>query len=85
MRLFDLRQKEIINICTCRSLGCPVDLDFDPRNGRILAIIVPGPAKICGFFGRDSEYIIPWDCIRQIGEDIILVEINEDRCISKDF
>ena len=85
MRLFDLRQKEIINICTCLSLGCPVDLDFDPRNGRILAIIVPGPAKICGFFGRDSEYIIPWDCIRQIGEDIILVEINEDRCISKDF
>lgn len=85
MRLFELRQKEIINICTCRSLGCPVDLDFDPRNGRIMAMIVPGPARICGFFGRDNEYIIPWDCIRQIGEDIILVEINEDRCISKDL
>lgn len=84
MRLCELRQKEIINICTCRSLGCPADLDFDPRNGRILALIVPGPARICGFFGRDSEYLVPWDCIRQIGEDIILVEINEDRCLSMD-
>ena len=85
MRLFEVRQKEIINICTCKSLGCPVDLDFDPRGGRILAMIVPGPARLCGLFGRDSEYIIPWDCIRQIGEDIILVEINEDRCICKDL
>ena len=25
-------------------------------------------------FGRDSDYIIPWCCIRRIGEDIILVE-----------
>lgn len=85
MRLFELRQKEIINICTCKSLGCPVDIDFDICTGRILALIVPGPARICGFFGRDSEYIIPWECIRQIGEDIILVEIKEDRCLNKDF
>ena len=29
MRLCELRQKEIINTCTCKSLGCPVDLEFD--------------------------------------------------------
>ena len=31
----------------------------------------------------DSEFCIPWKCIRQIGEDIILVEIDEDHCLKK--
>ena len=36
---------------------------------------------ICGFLGYDAEYIIPFECIRRIGEDIILVEIKEDKCL----
>ena len=34
-----------------------------------------------GFLGYDAEYIIPFECIRRIGEDIILVEIKEDKCL----
>ena len=83
MRVCDLKQKEIINTCTCKSLGCPIDVEFDCHTGRIEALIVPGPGKICSLLGRDSEYIIPWDCILQIGEDIILVEIKEDKCLQK--
>ena len=45
------------------------------------ALIVPGPGRICGFLGYDAEYIIPFECIRRIGEDIILVEIKEDKCL----
>ncbi|MDY2596498.1 MAG: YlmC/YmxH family sporulation protein, partial [Oliverpabstia sp.] len=37
--------------------------------------------RICGIFGRDSEFCIPWECICQIGEDIILVEIEEKKCL----
>lgn len=81
MRVCELKQKEIINTVTCKSLGCPIDLDFDCRQGRILALIAPGPGRVFGLLGRDSEYIIPWECICQIGEDIILVEIQEDRCL----
>lgn len=83
MRLCELKQKEIINTCTCKSLGCPIDMDFNCRSGQIQALIVPGPGRICGLLGRDSEYVIPWDCICQIGEDIILVEINEEKCLRK--
>ena len=84
MRVCELKQKEVINTCTCKSLGCPVDVDFNPKNGHIHAIIVPGPGKLCSFLGRDREFIIPWDCIRQIGDDIILVEIEEEKCFHKD-
>lgn len=80
MRLCELKQKEVINICTCKSLGCPVDVEIDCANGCITALIVPGPGRICGLFGRDTECIIPWACIKQIGDDIILVEINEEKC-----
>ena len=84
MRLCELKQKEIINTCTCKSLGCPVDLEFDEKSGKITALIVPGPGKFCCLWGRDSEYIIPWNCICQIGEDIILVEIREEKAFRKD-
>lgn len=83
MRVLELRQKEVINVCTCRSLGCPIDVDFCCKSGQILAIIVPGPCRFGGLLGRDSEFIIPWECIRQIGADIILVEINEEKVFHK--
>lgn len=83
MRICELRQKEVINTCTCRSLGCVCDVDIDICTGFVKAIIVPGPAKICCFLGRDTEYIIPWECICQIGADIILVEIEEEKCRKK--
>ena len=66
MRVCELRQKEVINICSCRALGCPLDVEFDCKTGCIQALIVPLPGKMCGFFGPTSEYVIPYSCIRQI-------------------
>ena len=83
MRLCELKQKEVINTCTCKSLGCPVDLEFNCKTGKIESLIRPGPGRFCCFWGRESEYIIPWNCICQIGDDIILVEIQEDKCFRK--
>jgi YlmC/YmxH family sporulation protein len=60
-----------------------VDIEFDCSCGKIEAIIVPGPGKICGFLGSDSEYVIPFSCIKKIGPDIILVEIKEDKFLKK--
>ncbi|MCI5700321.1 MAG: YlmC/YmxH family sporulation protein [Lachnospiraceae bacterium] len=80
MRLCELKQKEVINVCTCKSLGCPVDVEFDCKSGCLTALIVPGPGRICGLFGRETECVIPWNCIQQVGEDIILAEVNEEKC-----
>ena len=83
MRICDLRQKEVINQCTCKRLGFVEDVEIDICNGCIVAIIVPGEPKICGLFGRDTEFIIPFKCICQIGEEIILVSIKEDEMLKK--
>jgi YlmC/YmxH family sporulation protein len=84
MRVCELKQKEIINASTCRSLGCPVDVEFDCKTSKLTALVVPGPGKFCFFWGKASEYIIPWECICQIGDDIILVEIDEEKCFHRE-
>ena len=77
MRLCELRQKEVINVCSCASMGCVIDVDIDPKSGQVLALIVPGPGRFSSLFGRDHESLIPWHCICQIGDEIILVELKE--------
>ena len=83
MRFFDLKHKEVINVQSCRSLGCVSDLDIDCKTGCILALIVPGPGRLCWFLGQDFEYVIPWKCICQIGTDIILVDIDGEKARKK--
>lgn len=79
MRVCELREKEVINVCNCKRLGNAVDIVFDACKGCVEAIVIPGPGKICGFLGSDSEYVIPFSCIKKIGEDIIFVEICEEK------
>ena len=83
MRLSELRDKEVINICSGRRLGCIADVEIDPCSGVVEAVIIPGPGRICGFLGTDCEYVIPFGCIRKIGPDILLVEIQEEKFLQK--
>lgn len=77
MRIFELKKKEVINICDCRRLGFIGDVEFDACSGVITHLIVPGPGCFCGILGREKEYVIPFGDVRQIGDDIILVEIKK--------
>lgn len=79
MRICDLRDKEVINVCTCKCIGYVADVDIDVCNGKVCALIVPGPARLWGIFGREFEYVIPWCDIVKIGEDIILVELKDPK------
>ena len=77
MTICDLKQKEVINIKDCKRLGFVGDVDFDMKTGCMTALTVPGPGCICGFLGREKEYIIPFCDICQVGNDIILVDVKE--------
>ena len=76
LRVYDLRQKEVINEKDCKIIGCVVDIEFDAVSGCIIALIIPGPGKLCGILGREMEYVIPFGCVRKIGDDIILVNVK---------
>ena len=49
-------------------------------SGNVCAIVVPCPTRFPGGFGRRDDFIIPWNCIKRIGPDIVLVEAKPDDC-----
>ena len=71
----DFKHKEVINISDARRLGYVQDVTADLGTGVITSIIVPGNNKIFNIFRGNNEIVIPWDKIKCIGEEIILVEI----------
>ena len=79
MRICELREKEVINICDGEKLGNVCDIEFEERTGKIIALIIPGPCKILGIIGRDQEYIIPYECVQRIGADVVLVEVEREK------
>jgi len=83
-RTSDFKQKEVINISDGRRLGFVSDVEVNLEDGRVEAIIVPAVGRFFGILGKENEFVIPWERIRKIGEDIILVEMDE-RFIRKHF
>ncbi len=70
-------------MCDGERLGYVEDMIFDLCKGCISHIIVPGPCKFFGIFGREEEFVIELSCIRQIGADVILVDISVERAKKK--
>ena len=83
-RTSDFWEKEVINTKDGRRLGFVCDVEINLESGKIEAIVIPGGRSWFGFVGKDDEYVIPWDRIKKIGEDIILVDLD-DRFIRKHF
>ena len=79
-RMVELRCKEVINICDGCRLGYVGDVEVMLPEGRVAALVVPGPCRFFGLFGRQDDFVIPWSAICRIGPDIVLVEIKPDEC-----
>ena len=71
----DFKHKEVINITDGKRLGYVQDVCADLETGTITHIIVPGSNKIINFFTQNNNIVIPWQKVKCIGDDIILVEI----------
>ncbi|MDP4125899.1 MAG: YlmC/YmxH family sporulation protein [Bacillota bacterium] len=91
MRVSDLRLLDVVNVKDGRRLGPIKDLDLDLDRGVVKGIIVTGPSRgNWGLFGsgKSDDYVVPWDRVKKIGVDVILVDaqdlmefdnVNDDR------
>ena len=77
--LTDLRKLEVINICNGCRMGCVADIEFDLCLGNITAILIPKKWDFSDIFRKcECKYQrIHWCDIERIGDDTILVRINE--------
>ena len=55
--------------------GYVQDVCTNLDDGNITSIIVPGSNKIMNIFASNNDIVIPWQNIKCIGDDVILVEI----------
>ena len=79
-RVTELRCKEVINITDGLRLGFVSDVEVQLPEGKVLALVVPGPCRFFRLFGRKDDFVIPWHCIRRIGSETLLLEIDPDKC-----
>ena len=74
-RGIDFKQKEVISLSDGKILGFVVDVQADFNSGEINAIIVAKPGKLFSGMVGKNNVTIPWNKIKKIGEDVILVDL----------
>lgn len=75
MLLSELKSKEVVSIKDCKKLGHISNLEIDTRTGCIKKIMIPKRCLLHLPFVNETEYVICYDEICQIGPDVILVNI----------
>lgn len=71
----DFKHKEVVNVNNGKRLGFVQDVCADLETGMITSIIVPGNNKLLNIFSQGNDIVIPWQNIKCIGDDLILVDI----------
>ena len=75
LKISDLRMREVINVTNGKKLGLIKDIEVDLDAGRIKSIVLPGNGRVLGFFSRNEDVVIPWQKIKKLGLDVILVDL----------
>lgn len=80
MRLSTIGGKEIVNLCDGSRLGiiAESDLLIDERTGKIHALLIPESRGFFSIFSSNALTEIPWNAIRKIGNDMIIIELEND-------
>jgi YlmC/YmxH family sporulation protein len=74
----ELVGKEVINLTNGARLGVVGDSDLaiDVRSGQVQALILPRRAGLTGWWTKTGALVIPWEAVRKIGNQVIIVELE---------
>ena len=74
MTLRDLSSKDVIQLKTGENLGRIDDVVFDEHGARLQSVILRGRAHCFGLLGSDEDLILPWESVKSIGTDVVMVD-----------
>ena len=77
MTLRDLARKDVIRLSNGENLGRIDDIEFEEKSARLTAV-VHGRSRCLGLLGSDDDLVIPWQSIKTIGTDAVMVEPDPD-------
>ena len=78
-RLSEIGGQEIINLYDGGKLGIVADVDLliDEKTGLIKAMLIPDSKGILSFLSDKNFIEVPWESVRKIGQDTLIVELDE--------
>jgi len=74
----ELREKEVISTSTGARIGFIDDIEFDTSSGCITSLVIYGQTRLFGLMGREDNVVISCSDIEKIGEDTVLVKVDND-------
>lgn len=78
LTLQEIRTKAVVNLPNGICFGYADDLVVDTETKSVMTLVIKGKLRFFGLFGRERDVMIPWDRIEVIGEDTILVKMEEE-------
>ncbi len=72
-RIDELKNKQVVCVKDGCVLGFVSDVELDTSSGALTSIIIFGRYKLFGLFGKEDDLVIPWNDIKVIGNETILV------------
>ncbi|MBM7619037.1 YlmC/YmxH family sporulation protein [Bacillus tianshenii] len=79
MRLSEMSGKEIVDVKRAERLGIlgHTDLEINENTGEIRSLIIPS-VKWFGLKKEGSDIRVPWQHIKKIGTDMIIIDIPDE-------
>lgn len=76
-RISDFKYKDVINIRDGNCLGTICDVEIDCETAKVVAVVVREKCfRFFCFWTKSDEIVIPWDQVKVIGEDAVLVCVD---------
>jgi sporulation protein YlmC with PRC-barrel domain len=44
----------------------------------VAALVLPGPGRLFGLFGREQETVVAWERVARVGVDVVLVSLGSE-------
>ena len=82
-RIDELKNKQVVCVKDGCVLGFISDVEMDTENGTLTSIIIFGRLRFFGLLGREEDIVIPWDDIKVIGGETVLVNTEAPLFLSE--
>lgn len=75
-KISDLGLRDIVNLVDGAKLGSVKDVHIDLETGKVLSLVLSAERKYFGLMSAGGDVVVPWEKIKKIGVDTVLVEVE---------
>lgn len=73
----ELRRKDVIGVTDGKRIGRVTDVAFDEETGQITTFVIGVRRPWFGFFESEEKQTVPYDMVRTMGRDVILIDEDD--------